>query len=199
MNEIIIKSFISKRNKVQLVEVDGTLMVKKAFEKEKDCKKEIQELNMLAALNVPKIIHCTKNCIYMTYIEGKLLLDLLLSSTKKDMPFLARLLAQFLKEYHSVTQNRIIDDLNFRNFIVVEDILYGVDFENTKIGQLEECIAKAVAFVLFYEISDEKKEIFIMSMLEEVNFSKKDIMTYLTKEIDFLAERRNVSKPSICF
>lgn len=199
MIEKTIKTFYSKRNKVLLVEVDGKLMVKKIFADVKDCQREIEQLHALKSINVPSIISFGQDYILMTYIEGELLLDLLLSSTKDELPFLAKLLAQYLVGYHASTKDRIIADLNFRNFIVAKGTLYGVDFENTKTGTLEESIAKAIAFVLYYDLLEENKKVFILSLLEQARFTKEEIMPYLESELDFLEQRRIVKKPNICF
>lgn len=196
MSEIIIKNFYSKKNQVSLVNRDGLICIRKKFADINDCAAEIEELSNLKALCVPRIIEVVDNCIYMSYIEGELLLDRYLSASKPEMDNLAYMLADFIKSYSKQRNGRCLADLNFRNFIVNEGCLYGVDFENTENGEELNAVIAATAFAVLYDIKISDKAEFIKAFLSRFNFSKNYLIDAISNELTVIKKRRGLTDSS---
>ncbi|NCA67358.1 MAG: hypothetical protein EOM87_04770 [Clostridia bacterium] len=196
MNDNVIKKFYSKKNQVELVERGGTFCIRKIFTDNISCAKEKAELEALRDQNVPKIIETGDNYIYMTYLEGELFLDRFLTADNAELERLALMLAAFIKSYCAIRHGRCVSDLNFRNFILCKQTLFGVDFEDTEEGGEITAVSKAVAFALLYDIEENNKKSFCEKLISEFSFDKKEIDKAVNKELSCLALRRGITLKS---
>ena len=81
-------------------------------------------------LTVPEVVEARDGVILMSFIPGQTLVDAINST------FDSRLidkLAQWYYDYHSV-HKQIKGDPRLRNFIYHENTLYGIDFEESRLG-----------------------------------------------------------------
>lgn len=185
----IIQQFKSKKNSVYLVEEQGKLLIKKVYCDGLSFDNERRELPLLEGLRVPQIVRQEKNTLYLSYIEGKLLLDEFLDKPIEEMPRLANCLADFLLSYFK-RRGKCLSDLNFRNF-VINDFCYGIDFEESSQGELTECAAKAAAFCFLYDTQPDKKTAFCRSLFGRMGVVA---FTAATKAyIKMLCERRGIA------
>jgi tRNA A-37 threonylcarbamoyl transferase component Bud32 len=81
-------------------------------------------------LVVPEVIEAQNGVILMSFISGETLVDIINATFD---PHLIDLLAQWYYNYHSV-HRQIKGDPRLRNFIYHENVLYGVDFEESCSG-----------------------------------------------------------------
>lgn len=193
MAEIIIKSFYSKKNEVHLVCKNGLICMRKIFGEENSFLREKAELLALKEINVPQIIEIKKNCIYTSYIEGELLLDKYLSASIEEMPQLANMFADFLISYTNLRKGKLLADMNFRNFIVSGEKVFGVDFEEVKEGDFLLSVAQAIAFCMLYDIDMQKKEEFAKCLIQRFEFDKEKFAGALNHELCTLKKRRNIN------
>lgn len=186
MSQILLNQFNSKKNKVYLIEEQGVLLIKKIYVDSCAFENESRELPLLEGLRVPQIVKKEENTLYLSYIEGNLLLDEFLDKPLEDMTLLANMLADFLLSYNK-RRGRCVADLNFRNFIV-NDFCYGVDFEDPPQGDLTECAAKAAAFCFLYDAQTNKKTAFCRSLFNSMRVTAASAAT--KAYIKLLCERR---------
>lgn len=81
-------------------------------------------------LTVPEVVEARDGVILMSFIPGEPLVDVINSTFDSH---LIDKLAQWYYDYHSV-HKQIKGDPRLRNFIYHENILYGVDFEESRPG-----------------------------------------------------------------
>mgnify|MGYP005835307183 CR=1 FL=1 len=150
-NYVIQKKFDSKKNTVAYVTIDDKPRVIKWFVPgfKRQMKSEYSILKKgLSKINIPSIIEIDEenNVIIMSYISGKNLCDILNNKKidiieKKRLIFL---LSEWFFNFHKffkTDENFFIrGDSNLRNFIY-NDRIWGVDFEETRIGKPVEDIA----------------------------------------------------------
>jgi tRNA A-37 threonylcarbamoyl transferase component Bud32 len=157
-NVIIQKKFDSKKNTVAYVTIDDKPRVLKLFVPgfKRQMKTEVNTLKKGSTkINIP-VIHKMdekNNVIIMSYITGKNLCDIL--NDKKieivEKERLIKLLAEWLNDFHKffkMEENfQIRGDSNLKNFIY-NDRIWGVDFEESRIGKPVEDIAGLCASIL---------------------------------------------------
>ncbi len=157
-NVVIQKKFDSKKNTVAYVTIDDKPRVIKWFVP--GFKRQMKiEYNILkkgsTKINIPVIheIDEENNAIIMSYINGINLCDILndekTETTEKEK--LIHLLAEWFKDFHNFfkTQEQftIRGDSILRNFIYT-DRIWGVDFEESRIGKPIEDIAGICSSIL---------------------------------------------------
>ncbi|WP_326906683.1 RIO1 family regulatory kinase/ATPase domain-containing protein [Sedimentibacter sp. MB31-C6] len=197
---------ISKRNNVfRIVENDSTYILKK-FKNQENYIKEIEILNVLknAGVNVPSIIKSDENCIYLEDLGSVTLLDWYEEQEKQNkldinMVYnLCRWLKVFYREVLELHKEQVIlTDVNFRNFIINDNEIYGIDFEQVCEGIILEDVGKFSAYALTYEpvmtewkINFRNKFIDIMS--KELNIDKEKIILEEKKELLAMERRRGI-------
>lgn len=129
-----------------------------------------KELGMLLALRekgltVPEVYHAGKNTIIMEYLDGHNLLDIIYwreelaeninnhdcQANRRLIDDLFSWLHDFYKLAKEITGRSIIfGDINLRNFVIANEKLYGLDFEDYCEGQVEKDAGRFCAFVLTY-------------------------------------------------
>ena len=157
-NVVIQQEFKSKKNTVAYVTLDNKPRVLKWYVpgKTKQMNAEISVIKKGSSkLNIPVIheIDEKNNVLIMGYITGENLCDII---NDKDTSFdekqrLIVLLAQWFLDFHNhFKQNEkflIHGDPSLRNFIFT-DRIWGVDFEESRIGKPEEDIAGMCSSIL---------------------------------------------------
>ena len=157
------KKFKSRENNVYLVRAykdnnEAWDLVVKRTNSHYGIKKEIEILKHLNEYGVmsPEIYYNTSNLVVMKYIHGEALLDRLLIPDKKNMTELKqtieKLIYWFISYYRAMTvwnKNLYIkSDVNLTNFIICDDIIFGLDFENCRPGIVEEDIGRLCTNIL---------------------------------------------------
>lgn len=131
-------------------------------------------------LNVPRLYYVGESFLILEFLGRKNLLDYILEEENKEYtqigksdsksglsnykPLLDALgfITDF-NNYMKAIKNRsyILCDMNFRNFILVSDRIFRVDFEDCREGEVEEDAGKFIAFFLTYkpEFTHWKKQL----------------------------------------
>jgi tRNA A-37 threonylcarbamoyl transferase component Bud32 len=150
-NILIQKKFYSKKNTVSYVIMNNKPRILKWFAPGfiKRMQNEYNILNKgVLELSIPKIYEIDEenNILIMSYIPGKNVCDIINNENEsygyktKIIFKLANWLKNFHEYYKSDNKYLIHGDSNLRNYIFT-DKLWGVDFEESRIGKVEEDIA----------------------------------------------------------
>jgi len=189
-NIIVQKSFKSKKNSVGYVTIDGKPRVLKWFypgfkhqmENEyKILKKAKSELK----IPFPYDIDTDNNVLITSYIMGENLCDIInddkcrISEKERLMMLLAKWYAKFHNHFRFDDEFIIRGDSNLRNFIFTDQI-WGVDFEESRVGKPVEDISRMCSSILTTDpmFTSEKFQlckIFIKSYLENVKWNLDNI------------------------
>ncbi len=195
---------ISKRNNVlRLVENDRTFILKK-FENQENYQREKEILNLLknAKVNVPSIIKAEDNSLHLEDLGEVTFLDWYENQEKNNSYDLSMIykLCQWLKDFYKAVfqyynKQIILSDVNFRNFIITNQEIYGIDFEQSQVGNISEDTGKLSAYALTYDPSMTEwkinfRNIFIDIMSIELNVEKEIIMAEEKKELSAIKQRR---------
>jgi tRNA A-37 threonylcarbamoyl transferase component Bud32 len=157
-NVIIQKQLQSKKNTVAYVTIDNKPRVIKWFVPglKQQMKTEVTILKKASAnLHVPHLykIDNQQNIIIMSYIMGENLCDVInqkmttISEKQQIMVLLAQWFARFHIHFKTTEEFYIRGDPSLRNFIL-RDHIWGVDFEEARIGKPVEDIAGCCASLL---------------------------------------------------
>ncbi len=163
------KQFISKKNTVGYVVLNGQPRVLKWYVPGLQRNMET-EYNILKkgsthlAMPVPYEKDPENHVLVMSYIGGDNICDLIndekvLFEVKRQI---VDLLADWLVKFHSTFQSeegfRIRGDPSLRNFLFSKDLIYGVDFEESRMGKPVEDAAGVGASILSTDpmFTDEK-------------------------------------------
>ncbi len=198
---------LSKRNKVsRIVEDDSTYILKK-FKNHENYIREKEILNILknAGVNVPTIIKAKNNCLYLEDLGEVNFLDWYEEQEHKNTLDTSMIyaLCSWLKSFYKAVfeyykEEIILFDVNFKNFIIVENKIHGIDFEQVQIGNIYEDAGKLSAFALTYDPCMTKwkidfRNIFIDILSEELNIEKEKIIEEEKKELAAIEKRRGIS------
>ncbi|MDD4315779.1 MAG: hypothetical protein PHC84_01310 [Clostridia bacterium] len=167
------------------------MLIKKVFQDKKSFYTERRELRLLKGLRVPIVVRATRNTLYITYIEGRLLLDEFLERESADMPQLACSLAAFILSFYR-RRGVAPSDVTFRNFIVKENCCYGIDFEEPSEGGKERCVARLIGFCYLYDTAADKKTAFCAALLQAMGFGVEAVYDQAIGYISMLCERRKI-------
>ena len=179
------KQFISKRNQVFLR--DG-LMVKRLAGPEQAVE-EAENLFRLyqAGVSVPKVLKQLYNEIIMEYVPGETIPDFLeRMEAERDEALLRqtalRLFLWFKQFYEAVDYGRtgeIRGEVNGRNFIITENRVVSVDFEERAFGRAEQDIGRLLAFIRTYDLAVSVKRhfsrLFESAVLEGLHLPAREI------------------------
>ena len=187
---------ISKRNEVFRIVEEGKSYILKRFTDQKDMKREIEILELLnnKGIKVPLILGMKENALFLEDLGTNTLLEWYETQEKKKLLSygeMLRKLLEWIKQFYSVTseyyeEQMILTDINFRNFILKDEEIYGIDFEQVQPGRIEVDAGKIVAFALTYEpVMTKWKWCFCNEFIEifstEFNMNK----DFILKERDF--------------
>jgi len=144
MNQIKIKDFFSRKNKTSLILVDKRQFVRKEFIMG-DAKLEWRMLHycMKNGIRAPLPIAFEDNVIIMEYLEAEPLADRdsLPKGTCKE-------LARWLFSFHSAFPGMKRGDSMLRNFLELDGMIYGIDFEEAGWGEQLEDVSTLCASIL---------------------------------------------------
>lgn len=153
----IIEAFKSKRNQVFRVEMkmEGRVntAVMKYFSGEagaEKCHEEREWLRYLAqcGIPVPQIFHTDQNVLFMEYLPGILINDLVEACDEGS--WISQMAAWFAA-FHGLGREAggpLKSDANLRNFIFFKEVVYGLDFEEVGYGDPLSDIAEVCFFIL---------------------------------------------------
>lgn len=205
----IIKRFYSKKNFVCLLKDNETMAVYKLFSdranylKEKNYYQIFHDTN----LSVPALLASKdENCsILLEYLDDETVLDRLEFYEKNhDLNKASELLIsifQWLESFHQLdvikSKNLSFYDMNLRNFIILNTVIYGVDFESIQKGDLLSDTAKLIGMYLNY---DEKYSPFKLETVTRFKhfiekkgcFYATDLENTICTEILAINDRRNL-------
>ncbi|WP_281817646.1 RIO1 family regulatory kinase/ATPase domain-containing protein [Vallitalea longa] len=212
MNYELMKTFKSRKNKVELIyDIDnGMKLVRKEYLNLEHCKKkETSILRILEKHNVkvPRIIYENNNMIYMTYISDVTLLDYFLLiendiviDKDKAIIDIFKKVFSWLEQYYQITfeymgRRLIFYDINFRNFLIKDDIIYGIDFEDSISGSKEIDGGRFCAYLLTYKpiLTEWKINItakVIDLLVDDFKYDRKSLLNEIKKELDKINFRR---------
>ncbi|MFI3237457.1 MAG: hypothetical protein R3Y47_05430 [Lachnospiraceae bacterium] len=197
---------MSKRNSVMLIERDGMRMILKEIKEEEafTCEKTQLELLHKGGVRVPTIQYCEGLSLGLSYLEGETLLDHYLQleteGASEEVVDVIDSLLDWFEGFYRINKaldgsQMIKSDMNFRNFLLVHGEVYGIDFEQVKIGEIEEDIGRMAAFALMYDpIETEFKKMFvhkfIVSSIERLSLSEDKVRQYYEDELSAMKIRR---------
>lgn len=194
----------SKRNNVfRIVEDEGIYILKK-FENHENYIREKEVLSILkkAGVNVPSIIKAEENYLYLEDLGEVNFLEWYEEQEKNNALNISMVyeLCSWFKDFYSAVfefykKQFILYDVNFKNFIICDNKVYGIDFEQVKPGHIEEDAGRLVAFGLTYNPSMTEwkmnfRNIFIDILSNELNIEKEKIISEENKELAAIKKRR---------
>jgi len=161
----------SKKNVVLLLNIHTTppshlapLIAKLFISETFEIEKQILESCQQNGLSVPEIIGAENGVILMYFLRGEPLVDLI---NRTFEPSLIDELAIWYHKFHE-SFNSIKGDPRLRNFLLCDDTLYGLDFEEAKPGHWILDIAGASASLLDTNpINDSRKRAMVWQLLEK--------------------------------
>lgn len=196
----------SKRNMVTRIVRNDKSYVHKTFNKKDDMKKEVEVLSVLhsAGINVPEIIEIKDNGLFLEDLGDNTLLRWYESLEKEDSYDYENMLlklCQWLKSFYYSTFSRysfsyILWDVNFRNFIIFDNTIYGIDFEQSTFGNIETDAGRLLAFALTYapamtEWKIEFHDKLLCMICKELKLKKDIVLLEEKKELEAIKQRRN--------
>ncbi len=204
-NEVI-ERFHSKRNEVNLISNHSKKFVLKKFYEEEFLKMEVEILRGLQSLDiVPQLLEVKPPYILSEYIEGELYLERFTRNEEQGInsqTMISELLhglSIFYGATLSANGQYIRNDINFRNFIYDNSKVKMLDFEQCKLGEIEEDIGKIMAFALMYDpirtpwkqkfIGEFKKESILLFNLDETA-----IVNHFETELKNMETRRGLKR-----
>lgn len=194
-DSIVHQQFESKKNTVAYVTIKDKPRVLKWFVP--GFKRQMQvEYNVLKKgspeLNIPYLyeIDDKNNVLVMNYITGENLCDIVnnektaIGEKKRLMILLAEWYAKFHSFFKTEDEFRIRGDSMLRNFIL-SDRIWGVDFEESRVGKPVEDIADICSSILSTNPMFTKEKfqlcmVFIDSYKKIVSWSLKDLNTEIS-------------------
>lgn len=197
---------ISKRNSVLRIVEDNKKYILKKFVVRDNYIREKEILNILknAGINVPSIIKAEGNSLYLEDLGGFTFLDWYEESEKQNNLDISIIheLCSWLKDFYKAVfefykKQTVLFDVNFKNFIMVDNKIYGIDFEQTQTGSIWEDAGKLSAYALTYapymtEWKLNFRNIFIDILSKELNIEKEIIIEEEKKELSAIEKRRKV-------
>lgn len=196
----------SKKNQVFRIIKEGNSYIEKTFTDNFRMKKEVEILKILKhnECKVPEIIEINEQTLILEDLGIITLLDWYESIEKdgstnyiKMIEKLGRWLSEFYLNINKVYNNTILFDVNFRNFVIKNDVIYGIDFEECQIGTIERDIGKIAAYSLTYDpIMTEWKIDFTRVLIEVLsrilNLDTELVIQERDKELVNIKDRRNL-------
>jgi len=203
---LVQNEFKSKKNTIAYVFIDNKPKVLKWFFPGfiKKMEKEYSVLNKASTkLNIPYVYDIDKknNVLILNYINGENLCDIINDknisfSEKKQLIFL---LSEWFFEFHNFFKKGdefiIRGDPNLRNFLFT-DRIWGVDFEESRVGRPVEDIAGMCSSILTTDpmFTDEKRKLCKIFIESYVNKAPGRI-TNINKDISYAILERIQWRP----
>lgn len=197
----------SKRNLVFRVFETNRTYIKKTFSNIENMKKEIEFLKILKdnKINVPNIINIESDTLILEDLGEVTLLDWYENLEKlnsHDYKYEMIKLARWMKDFYNLTnacfnKQFILSDVNFRNFIIKDNEVYGIDFEQVALGNLENDAGKLLSYALTYKPAMTNWKVnfcdeFINVLSLELKIDKELIIKEKEKELKNIYGRRKI-------
>lgn len=205
-NYEVIKKYKSKRNQVYLIEASiNSKNIKMIYKNyvAGNASKDMNTLNMLDGIKVPKVLAYSRNLLCVEYIDGENLLDIFINTEKANKSFdiYADALIGFLDSFYRKASTYIFGDVNLRNFIFFSGVVYGVDVEDVDKGDVHADIGKIAAFMLKYYKEDTNYKVlastyFVFSACHKLNLDIDRVNEEKEKEIINISKRRSKNRDS---
>ncbi|WZL72370.1 hypothetical protein QBE52_14920 [Clostridiaceae bacterium 35-E11] len=163
-------------------------------------------------ITVPQIYYQADDFIIMEYIRGNTLLDTMEANEEKqagnfdtaDNTHMLYEVLKWMNDFYHLSKKllgkrMILEDVNFRNFIIT-DRVYGIDFEDCKIGDRERDGGRFCAYLLTYNPAFTEWKIklcrlAIKIMTEDFYYDRKEIIECLRQELLAIRDRRKIFIP----
>jgi len=190
--------FNSKRNNVYLHDN----MVFKEHKSSKAASLEAEALTSLIqkGVAVPEVIKVESNVLCLEYIEGTPLPDFLLKQeTVSKCSKAADDIVNWFESYYNAVNysatSEIRGDVNGRNFIITNNGIVGVDFEDHVYGRMETDLGKLLAYIATYSYDDTcmqktMENMLTESMIKRFSLSEDMLLADKTKEMKAIIEHR---------
>lgn len=195
-NVLLQKSFQSKKNTVAYVVSNGQPRILKWFVPGLKQNMDI-EYNVLKkgfselAIPTPLEKDTENNVLVISYIMGENVCDIVNDPRKvlEEKKKIVQLLADWFVNFHSFFKSedvfRIRGDATLRNFILSRGRIWGVDFEESRIGKPSEDLAKLCGSLLSTDpmFTDEKFQLcqtFLDSYRKSVKWDVENINTEIS-------------------
>lgn len=204
------KKFKSKKNCVTLFEGWSTRgiyyqWIKKEYSRDSRMEKEYEILQSLfeQKINVPEVYDIKEKEIIMEYIEGDILLNYIEKLEKENIKgekiseLIKKILDWLASFYNAFSGRYVMEDINFRNFILKDNNIWGLDFEDCQPGKKERDIGRICAFAITYVPLYSRWKIyfvkeFLKTSLEYFPLDLEVIEEAYRIELMAIEERRNI-------
>jgi len=192
------RKFKSKRNKVYLHDN----MVFKELENHELAGQEAEFLTALKCkgVDVPKVIKVDKNTLCLEYIKGTPLPDLMsehdaLERCREVAEHMAIWFESFYAAVDNTMTSEIRGDVNGRNFIITNNRIVGIDFEEHVFGRRETDFGRLLAYIATYSYEDTRaqcvlEEMLLDNFIRRFSLSEDVLFTEKAKELDDMIKRR---------
>lgn len=190
-NSKIVKSFRSRKNDVRLIKKDNIYKVMKVYP-DINSERLSEELKVLEdclsqGIPVPRVCHRTENTIILEYLKGddcRTLFD----DPKVDDYMIIDGVACWLSGFHVAFSERKRGDCILSNFILTDTGLYGIDFEESTLGDQMDDLGNMCTSILrmrpsFTDTRFSQVEYFIKKYFLERGISKVDITDHIADSL----------------
>lgn len=199
----------SKRNQVHRIIKDNERYIVKEFSNVEDFKREIEIIKVLKYndCNVPNILDIQDNMLLLEDLGDNTLLNWYEEKEKANSLDYVDILTKLIKwmdVFYRTTANQysvshILNDVNFRNFIIKDNEIYGIDFEQSVHGRVETDAGKLIAFALTYDPVMTKWKIGFSNLLldtlsEGLGIEQEQIVQECNKELILIKKRRGIDE-----
>lgn len=218
-DKCLVKKFISKKNNVSLHkftdEGEKQYVVVKKFHNAKAYQAELEIYRRIircqqneggSQLNHPNLLDYddSKLSLSLEYIKGNNVLELLeyyesRSSVKEAAQVLIQVL-QWLERFYStigIDGDEVLGDVNLRNFMITDKVIYGIDFEDVKSGCRHIETLEVLAMYMLYDPAKSEFKYAVLSVVEKEylarNMKNRGIEEYsnlLKNEVSHIQIRR---------
>jgi len=195
----------SKRNTVYRVYDGDTTYIKKEYtcNKNQIIEEEMLDFLMDKGVLVPKIMSKGNRYLLLEDLGETTLLDWFERAESENLNQYDEIvynICDFLKSFYTNMKDKYgyqmsLYDMNFRNFILVNNKIYRVDFEETKKGSIEQDLGKLLAFSTMYDPPRttwklEFKEKLLKGILKEFSLREDELLEEEEKELQLIRKRR---------
>lgn len=208
-----IKGFYSKKNKVSLVEINFQKYIYKvhlnenSFYLEKEFYRKLKQ-NHGYMINTPNLVSYKENekTLLLEYIEGSTLLEKLeeleeINDRGSELASanLILCLYNWIESFYNLDfikkDGLVLNDVNFRNFIVKDNKIYGIDFEDISEGDCNDSTGRIIAFYLTYSpcftlFKNRVTKRVVDYLIGQKGFNEKKITKNIKEELEIIKKRR---------
>ena len=203
-----IKRFKSKKNKVYLVECHGKELVKKQFANKNNysIEKKFYINSRFETITKPQLLKYDdeNTTLYFEYVNAQTLLTKLetceannrIEQAKELLLKLCNYIMEFSNLNYIKSNHLCFNDMNFRNFLVLNNELVAIDFEDICQGLIVNDLIKIVAMYLMYtpQLTQFKTKVadFIKQHIQQIlGLSQLEVSMLVKQELEIIKVRRD--------